>query len=567
MDINPATLEVIRNSLVSIAEEMGVSLVRTAYSPGVKERRDCSCSIYDADGRMTAQAEHVPLHLGVMPQAVKEILKLFPAEQMRPGDAYIINDPYLGANHLPDIIMVTPVFYRDMLFAYVGNMAHHSDVGGMRPRSMAGDSTEIFQEGIRMPGIKLAEKGEFGAHILRFILANTRTPENVEGDLNAQLAANMLACRRLGELCGKYGLDVLRGSMKLILDKSEQQMREELKKVPDCTVYGRSAVDCGDTSYPICVKAIFEGGSLTLDFTGSSPQTASPVNAAPAATQAAVKFAVKTLIAPGIQPNEGAFRAVRTILPPGIIINPVSPAPVAGSCEVSYKTVEAIFDALASLFPEQIIAGSGAGGVLSFGGYDSVQGKAYAYGEGLGGGFGASGYKDGESACKPSMSNSKDSPAEVLEMTYPIRVSGFALRPDSEGAGQYRGGFGFCRSFEMLDDNVIWSTQTTMYSLRPQGRHGGLEAETSECVVNPGKENERKLEAYGTAVLNKGDIIELRSAGGGGYGEPGRRERSLIMNDIRNGLLSVARAAEVYGYKTDSEVFLEQDYKEKGGDL
>ena len=559
MDINPATLEVIRNGLVSIAEEMGVSLVRTAYSPGVKERRDCSCSIYDACGRMTAQAEHVPLHLGVMPQAVKEILGLFPAEQMRPGDAYIINDPYLGANHLPDMIMVTPVFYRDKLFAYVGNMAHHSDVGGMRPRSMAGDSTEIFQEGIRIPGLQLAESGEFDAAILRFILANTRTPENVEGDLGAQLAANMLAGRRLGELCDKYGADIICGSMELILNKSEQQMREALKKVQNCTVYGRSAVDNGDISYPICVKAVFEDGSLTLDFTGSSPQTASPVNAAPAATQAAVKFAVKTLIAPGIQPNEGAFRSVRTVLPPGLIINPVSPSPVAGSCEVSYKTVEAIFDALAPLFPEQVIAGSGAGGVLSFGGYDFAQGKAYAYGEGLGGGFGASNRKDGESACKPSMSNSKDSPAEVLEMAYPIRVSRFALRPDSEGAGRFRGGFGFYRSFEMLDDAVIWSTQTTMYSLPPQGRRGGLAALTSECIVNPGKDNERKLEAYGTAVLNKGDIIELRSAGGGGYGDPRTRDRALVGEDIRNGLLSVSRAAELYGYEADSV--------KKGGDI
>lgn len=559
MDINPATLEVIRNGLVSIAEEMGVSLVRTAYSPGVKERRDCSCSIYDACGRMTAQAEHVPLHLGVMPQAVKEILGLFPAEQMRPGDAYIINDPYLGANHLPDMIMVTPVFYRDKLFAYVGNMAHHSDVGGMRPRSMAGDSTEIFQEGIRIPGLQLAESGEFDAAILRFILANTRTPENVEGDLSAQLAANMLAGRRLGELCDKYGADIICGSMELILNKSEQQMREALKKVQNCTVYGRSAVDNGDISYPICVKAVFEDGSLTLDFTGSSPQTASPVNAAPAATQAAVKFAVKTLIAPGIQPNEGAFRSVRTVLPPGLIINPVSPSPVAGSCEVSYKTVEAIFDALAPLFPEQVIAGSGAGGVLSFGGYDFAQGKAYAYGEGLGGGFGASNRKDGESACKPSMSNSKDSPAEVLEMAYPIRVSRFALRPDSEGAGRFRGGFGFYRSFEMLDDAVIWSTQTTMYSLPPQGRRGGLAAMTSECIVNPGKDNERKLEAYGTAVLNKGDVIELRSAGGGGYGDPRTRDRALVGEDIRNGLLSVSRAAELYGYEADSV--------KKGGDI
>ena len=549
MNIDSATLEVVRNSLVSISEEMGVSLVRTAYSPGVKERRDCSCSIYDVNGQMTAQAEHVPLHLGVMPQAVKEILKLFPADKMRPGDAYIINDPYRGANHLPDIIMVTPIFYNNRLFSYVGNMAHHSDVGGMRPRSMAGDSTEIFQEGIRIPGVQLASGGNFNEHILRFILSNSRTPENVEGDLNAQLATNMLAGHRLGELCDKYGLEVICECMKLILDKSEQQMREELKRVKNCTVYGKSAVDCGEKSYPICVKATFENGTLTLDFTGSSHQTASPVNAAPAATQAAVKFAVKTLIAPGIQPNEGAFRPVKTILPPGIIINPVSPAPVSSSCEVSYKTVEAIFDALAPMFPEQIIAGSGAGGVLSFGGYDSVQNKAYAYGEGLGGGFGASINKDGESAVKPSMSNSKDSPAEVLEMTYPIRVVRFELRHDSEGAGRYRGGFGFYRSFEMLDDNVIWSTQTTMYSLNPQGRCGGANAQTSECVINPGTAKERKLEAYGTVILNKGDVIELRSAGGGGYGDPCERDPMLIENDVLNGLVSEKRAMEVYGLK------------------
>ena len=551
MDINPATLEVVRNSFVSIAEEMGMSLVRTAYSPGVKERRDCSCSIYDARGLMTAQAEHVPLHLGVMPQAVKEILKLCPAEKMRQGDAYIINDPYRGANHLPDIIMVTPVFYHNELFAYVGNMAHHSDVGGMRPRSMAGDATEIFQEGIRFPGLKLAKDGCFDEQILRFVLANTRTPENVEGDLNAQLATNMLASRRLAELCDKYGISVIRESMQLILDKSDIQMREELRKVKNCTVSGESAVDCGDQIYPIKVKATFDDGTLTLDFNGTSQQTASPVNAAPAATQAAVKFAIKTLIAPGISPNEGAFRAIKTILPKGIIINPVSPAPVASSCEVSYKTVEAIFDALAPLFPEQVIAGSGAGGVLSFGGYDTTQGKAYAYGEGLGGGFGACRFKDGESACKPSMSNSKDTPAEVLEMTYPIRVKRFALRPDSEGAGKFRGGFGFYRSFEMLEDNVVWSMQTTMYSLPPRGREGGKDARTAECVTNPDTPQEKKLPAYGTVILNKGEVIELRSAGGGGYGEPSTRELSRIELDVQNGLVSADRAERVYGYKIE----------------
>ncbi len=495
MNIDPATLEVVRNSFISIAEEMGVSLVRTAYSPGVKERRDCSCSIYNADGLMTAQAEHVPIHLGVMPQAVKGILKLFSKDEMREGDAYIVNDPYLGANHLPDIIMVTPVFYHGELLGFVGNMAHHSDVGGMRPRSMAGDATEIFQEGIRLPGIHVAKNGQLDKHMLRIILANTRTPENVEGDLNAQLSTNMLASRRLGDLCDKYGVDNIRGCMQMILDMSDQLMRAELEKVPDCVVYGESSVDCGENIYPIRVKAQFQSGTLTLDFSETHPQTASPVNAAPAATQAAVMFAIKTLIAPGIQPNEGAFRAVKTILPPGIIINPVSPAPVAGSCEVSYKTVEAIFDALTPLFPHQVIAGSGAGGVLSFGGYDAEKGKAFAYGEGLGGGFGASENKDGESAVKPSMSNSKDSPAEVLEMTYPIRVVRFALRPDSEGAGQYHGGFGFYRTFEMLRDNIVWSTQTSMYSLAPKGIEGGKDAKCSECVIAPGTKEEKKREA------------------------------------------------------------------------
>lgn len=553
MSIDPATLEVVRNSFVSIAEEMGVSLVRTAYSPGVKERRDCSCSIYDCDGMMTAQAEHVPLHLGVMPQAVKEILKLFPSSEMNSGDAYMINDPYRGGNHLPDIIMVTPVFYQGKLFAYVGNMAHHSDVGGMRPRSMAGDATEIFQEGIRLPGLKLAQNGHFDRQILRFILSNTRTPENVEGDLNAQLATNMLASRRLIELCDKYGLGVIQECMQQILDRSDRQMREELRRIKNTTVTGQSAVDCGDLSYPIKVKAIFEDSTLTFDFSETSPQTASPVNAAPAATQAAVKFAVKTLIAPWISPNEGAFRSIKTILPPGIIINPVSPAPVASSCEVSYKTVEAIFDALAPLFPEQVIAGSGAGGVLSFGGYDARLGKAYAYGEGLGGGFGACRFKDGESACKPSMSNSKDTPAEVLEMTYPVRLVRFALRPNSEGAGQFRGGFGFYRSFEMLDDHVVWSTQTTMHSLPPQGRQGGLDAKTAECVINPETARERKLEAYGTAILNKGDVIELRSAGGGGYGDPRLRDRRYLEEDIKNGLISVERARAEYGFQEEGE--------------
>ena len=553
MGVDPATLEVVRNGLISIAEEMGVSLVRTAYSPGVKERRDCSCAIYNAQGQMVSQAEHVPIHLGVMPQAVKEILALFPADQMQPGDAYIINDPYRGGNHLPDIVMVTPVFYRGELFAYVGNMAHHSDVGGMRPRSMAGDSTEIFQEGIRFPGLKLAEHGQLCDQVLRFILANTRTPENVEGDLNAQLAANMLAARRLDDLCNKYGLDSIHQCVRLILDMSVRHMREELRRVENCTVYGESAVDCGEERYSIKVKAIFYNGTLTLDFTGSHPQTPSPVNAAPAATSAAVKFAVKTLIAPDISPNEGAFRAVKTILPPGIIINPVCPAPVASSCEVSYKTVEAIFDALAPLFPDNIISGSGAGGILSFGGYSQAMHKAYAYGEGLGGGFGASNFKDGESAVKPSMSNSKDSPAEVLEMSYPIRVRQFALRPDSEGAGRFRGGFGFIRSFEMLEDNVIWSVQTTMYSLPPQGRNGGLDAKTSECVVKPGTDQEKKLAAYCTAVLNKGEVIELRSAGGGGYGSPHERSRELIQADLKNGLVSPERAAGVYGYVSGEE--------------
>lgn len=550
MIIDPATLEVIRNGLFSIAEEMGVSLVRTGYSTSIKERRDCSCSIYDLHGRMAAQAEHIPLHLGVMPSAVKQILNLYPVKQMSPGDMFILNDPYLGGNHLPDIIMVAPIYHDSDLIGFAGNMAHQSDLGGMRPRSMAGDAEEIYQEGLRIPGMKLVSCGKVDQHQMRLLTANSRTPDFLEGDLNAQISANMLAHRRVGELCQKYGGETVKACIETILNRSEQQMKAALEKIPDGRFSGKSYMDDGSE---IIVTAIFHGGNLTLDFTGTCPQTKTPVNAAPAATTASVMYAVKSLVAPTISANEGAFRPIETIAPPGTIVNPVLPAAVAASIEVGKKIVEAIFDAMGQAFPERIIGGSGTGGAWSFGGYDLVQKKAYTFGGGLGGGFGASIGKDGESAVHPSLSNSKITPAEVVEMSYPVRVVRCALRVDSEGAGKYRGGFGFCRAFEMLEDNIVWSTQTSMTTQPPVGRFGGLSGTGSVCIVNPGTEKERILDAYCTTVLNKGDVIEIRTAGGGGYGDPRERAPEAICEDVINGLISPERAASIYGYQFDDK--------------
>lgn len=548
MKINPVTLEVVRNGFISIAEEMGAGLVRSGYSPSLTERKDCSCSVYDKHGLMIAQAEHIPIHLGVMPQAIKGIFSLYPDEEMHPDDMFVLNDPYFGGNHLPDIIVIAPIFYEKAMLGFAASMVHHSDVGGVRPRSMPGSSTEIFQEGIRIPGVRLVDHGRIDRHVMRFITTNSRTPLNVAGDLRAQIAANFLACRRLDSLCRKYGRSVIEDCMRLIQENSERHMRAELAKLAAGTYFGESYVDRGTEKYRIVVTVKIAESSLTLDFTGTDPQTVSPVNAAPAATWAAIMFAVKSLTDPTIMPNWGTFKPISAVLPEGTIINPRSPAPVAGSCEVSYKTIEAIFKALETVCPERVIAGCGAGGVFSCGGYDARKQQVYAYGEALGGGYGASAVKDGESACMPTISNIKDSPVEVVEMKYPVRVLRFELRRDSAGDGRFRGGFGFCRSFKMLD-GVSWSIQTTMSSLGPLGARGGTDGEVSQCIVNPGTQQERDLSGYCDAELTEGEVLEIRTAGGGGFGDPAEREPSLVREDVLNGLLSPDKAARVYGEK------------------
>jgi N-methylhydantoinase B len=564
MPRDPVELEIFKNLYHSIAEEMGAALRRTAFSPNIKERRDYSCAVFDGAGQVIAMGDHMPVHLGSMPMSVRAAIA---AGAMKPGDLVMLNDPFRGGTHLPDITLVTPVYVEKpgrrgpgrprptSPDFYVASRAHHADVGGTYPGSM-GLCREIYQEGVRIPPVKLMRRGVMDADVLAMLLNNVRTPEEREGDLGAQIAACHTGAERLREVCSRYGIERARRAAGDLLDYSEELMRVFLQRVPAGAYPGEDFLDGdGISQRPIKVAvgitvrsdrkrpqdapaagsapAVATAGGdagvargrgrprpmVTVDFTGSDPQVEGSVNAVAAITYSACFYVFRCLLAEDVPAAAGLMRPVQVVAPEGTIVNARPPAAVAGgNVETSQRIVDVMLRALAQAIPDRIpAAASGTMNNLTIGGMDPRTGEPFAYYETVAGAMGARPGKAGVSGVHTHMTNSLNTPAEALEYAYPLRVRRYSLRPGSGGEGKFRGGDGIVREIEVLTDCEV-TLLADRRSRGPWGLAGGADGAPGKTFVVRRDGSVEPMPAKFSTRLRKGERITIETPGGGGWG-------------------------------------------------
>lgn len=553
---DPIKLEIFKHLFASIAEEMGAVLQKASYSPNIKERRDFSCAIFDIQGNMIAQAAHIPVHLGSMPLSVQAAIEKYVQvteneksentqiatdnlldsvgrsnthQRIEPGDMIILNDPYHGGTHLPDITLVTPVFIEQeepigniekKLFGFVASRAHHADIGGMTPGSMP-VAQEIYQEGLIIPPLKLVRRGQVDHGIWDLILTNVRTPAERAGDLWAQIAANNRGTKRFREMVKRYGQTEVSDYMGYLMDYTERMTRALLAELPDGEYHFSDKLDddgIKEHSIPICVSIKIDGDTAEVDFAGSAQQQRGSINAVYAITLSAVYYVFRCLLGIDVPNNSGCLKPIKVNAPRGSIVNALSPAPVAGgNVETSQRIVDVLLGALAQAYPDRVPAASqGTMNNVTIGGYDPNRNIAYTYYETIGGGMGARPGKNGLSAIHSHMTNTLNTPIEALEYAYPLRILRYEIRRETGGQGRYRGGDGIRRDIQVLVDS-----QVTLLSERrrypPYGLVGGEPGETG-CNVLIRNGEESYLGGKGTYPLLAGDILSIRTPGGGGYG-------------------------------------------------
>jgi N-methylhydantoinase B len=519
---NPIRLEIFKSLYASVAEEMGVTLRRTAFSPNIKERRDFSCAVFDAEGQLVAQGDHMPVHLGSMPMSVLCAVK---AVTMGPGDIVILNDPYEGGTHLPDITLVSPVFGpvskgRSRLLFYVANRAHHSDVGGMTPGSMP-LSTEIFQEGLRIPPLRLFSGGRRSEEVFRLIQANVRTPREREGDLTAQIAANRTGERRLAQIVERYGAATAISYADYLQEYSERMVRSLLKQLPEGTFSAEDILDDdGISETPVRIRATLTigRGRLEVDFSGTDRQVAGNINAVYAITVSAVYYVVRSLIPEPIPASAGVMRPVRVIAPEGTVVNASFPAAVAaGNVETSQRIVDVLLRALGRATPGRVpAASSGTMNNLTLGGIDPRDGSIFSYYETVGGGMGGCASRRGDNGIHTHMTNSLNTPIEALEYSFPFRVRRYSLRRHSGGRGKFRGGDGIVREFELLTDADATILSDRRRS-RPWGLAGGKPGKPGRTSLI-GIRRVKRLASKCRFRVRAGERIRIETPGGGGWG-------------------------------------------------
>jgi N-methylhydantoinase B len=526
MRFDPTRLEIFKNLYHSVAEEMGASLRRSAFSPNIKERRDYSCAVFDGAGNVLAMGDHMPVHLGSMPMSVAAAMTEL---DLGPGDLALLNDPYAGGTHLPDLTMVMPVFVKGARrpVCYVANRAHHADVGGAQAGSM-GIAREIFQEGFRIPPVKLMQAGKMQRDILKLFLSNVRTPEEREGDLTAQIASCRIGERRLTEIFAKYGKQEVEEYAAHLLDYSAAMMRAALRDIPNGTYRAEDFLDGdGIVDHPIriAVTIRIHGARAEVDFTGSDPQCAGSVNAVAAIAYSAVYYVFRCLLNEQVPATSGLMRPIIVISPEGTIVNARPPAAVAGgNVETSQRIVDTLLRAMARALPKRIPAASqGTMNNFTLGGADPrCNGAPFAYYETIAGGMGARPDRDGISGIHTHMTNSWNSPIEVLEHAYPVRVLRYGFRPGSGGEGLYRGGDGLIREVELLTDMQV-GILSDRRKVGPYGLSGGKPGKSGRNEVRVGGKK-RMLAAKCAFYASAGTVIRIESPGGGGWGKPNRRK-------------------------------------------
>ena len=562
---DPARFEVVKNALYSAAEEMKIVLAKTAYSPLLKVAGDYSCGIFDVQGNMVAQGPDLPIHLGSMPDAVRAVVHAFvlagqaPEACIAPGDVFIHNDPYQGGSHLPDVNVVAPAFHEGRLLGFGCVRAHWPDIGSATPGSY-GAVTEIYGEGLRLPPVRLYRDGKPDPAVEAIIFANVRTPTERLGDLRAQVAANLRAAQRLSELAAKYGTDTLLTIMQEVLDYSETMMCQALAALPDGKAEftdifdGDGVIEPGETedrTFKVHLTITKRGDAITADFTGSDPAVAGPMNAPLTVTASGVFCALKMIADPRslIPPNSGCWRPVTVTAPPGCVVNAQHPSPVVyANHEMSHRVADMVMAAMFAITPRTVMAASqGTSAVITFGGIDYRTGNRFVSYESVKGGFGARPVKDGINAVASTVSNMSNTPIEILEMSFPLRVEEYSLVPDSGGPGTWRGGLGVRRVWRVLENQAHAAVCCERTVTPPFGLAGGLPGAPAKLELHPPQSNARKLVSKGGFLAPAGSLVVMEAPGSGGYGPPTERDRTALSEDVLDGYVTPTAARRVYG--------------------
>jgi N-methylhydantoinase B len=552
MIVDPITLQVIQARLVGIVQEMQNSLFRTGYSTIIRESQDASCAILNCQGEVVAQHVVLPLHMGAFPACAEAILKTYELATIQEGDAFITNHPYLGGSpHAPDMGVFTPIFYHGEWVGFAANMAHKSDIGGTVPGSGSGSAREIFQEGLHLPPVKFMSRLRPIQEIDAIIAANSRTPGVVIGDLRGQVGAARLGERRIAELMERYGKQTILDCTAVLSSNTEKRVRQVIETWPDGESEGESFVDHDgiDLTRPIRihVKVTKTGDRIHFDFSGSSDQTQGPANIRPPLVRAACVYCLVALVDRFLPINQGLARLVEAKFRAGSVVDPHFPAAVNTYMPTALAVAEAVLTALAAFVPEKRIAGGSGSAALVLGGRDADTQRAYVHYEIFSGGTGARWGKDGMSATAFHLSNCKTAPVEIIESEFPTRIERFEMIPDSGGAGRWRGGLGFARDYRILTDEVRFSMRTDKHAIEPFGSDNGLPGCKASCIVNPDADKEKRLPSrFGDQRLGKRDLLRIERPGGGGLGNPLDRAAEQVLEDVRQGYVSVARAKSDY---------------------
>jgi len=551
--VDPITLQVIQARLAGIVQEMQNSLFRTGFSTIIRESQDASCAILNCAGGVVAQHVVLPLHMGAFPACAEGILRNYSAAEIHEGDAFITNHPYLGGSpHAPDMAVLTPIFFGGQWVGFSATMAHKSDIGGPVPGSCWSQAREVYQEGLQVPPVKYIDRFKPSRDIEEIIAANSRTPELVVGDIRGQVGAARVGEKRFGEMMEKYGSDRVLASYDRLFSLTEERVRNEIASWPDGIGEGERFVDSDgvelDRPVRIHVRIEKKASRLRFDFTESAEQTKGPANIRPTVVKAACCYCLTALTDPALPTNEGLARVVEVDCRPGSVLNPKFPAPVNTYNPTVHALVEALFEAFSQLTPKKRIADGCASRSIIVGGRSNKTGRSYVQYEIFGGGSGARTGKDGVSGTNVNQSNARIAPIEIIESEFSTRLRRFELVPDSGGAGEFRGGLGFVREYEMLDQDARFSLRSTKHIIAPKGIDGGGTGRTGRGVLNPNTESEREIPSRISDVgVHPADVFRLETPGGGGMGDPLTRDPAAVLRDVMNGYVSVDKAFESYG--------------------
>ena len=557
---DPIEMEVFINRLLSITEDMNNTLVRSSFSTNIKERKDCSVALFDATGRLVAQGTQIPLHLGSLNGAMQAVLDQYPVAQIKPGDAFISNDPYLaGGSHLPDINIVTPVFHEEQLVFFTANVGHHADVGGSVPGSIAGSLRTVFEEGIRIPVVRIARDGDIQEDLLRLICSNTRDPEERWLDLKVQVATNQRGATAVQGLLTQMGLERALTAVEDLIQYTRSRLERRISELHPGTYSFVHMMDDdglgGGDPVPLQVAVTVLEGRLRFDFSGSGAQARGAMNLPESALKACVYYAVKALLDPELAANSGLFEPLEIVAPPGSIVNPQAPAAVGARSLTAQKVAGAIFGAFREALPQSRIMASGNDvcPAIVFSGRLASRPGDFVYLETVAGGSGARDDMDGMDGVHVHMTNSSNLPVEALENEYPLRVERYALVSDSGGAGRQRGGMAVAREIRALADGIVFSARSDNHVAgRASGVLGGGDGRQARLVYKRTDGNEEIMSSK-TAGLRMacGESVCLETSGAGGFGNPKDRVVTALADDLHDERVSVAAARKIYGDLVD----------------